>query len=150
MEIADLLSPDRIALDAKPRDKTQTLRLLADRLAGPGSGPSATAIAAALTARETLGSTGLGRGFALPHARIEGLDRFTGAILRLARPIDFAAIDGAPVDLVFGLLIPAGNDAGAIATLAAIARLGRDPAVTDRLRRSRDAAEVLAALTTRL
>ena len=148
MEIADLLGPERVALDAKARDKAQALRLVADRLAN--TGPSSAAIEASLDARETLGSTGLGRGFALPHARIDGLDRFIGAFFRLARPIDFAAIDGAPVDLVFGLLIPTGNDAAAIATLAAVARLGRDPAVTDRLRRCRDPLEALTALTTRL
>ncbi|MBN8871859.1 MAG: PTS sugar transporter subunit IIA [Rhodospirillales bacterium] len=148
MEIADLLTADRIALDAKLRDKSQVLRLLAERLGGRAL--TAAAVEAALAARESLGSTGLGRGFALPHARLEGLERPTGAFLRLARPIDFAAIDGEPVDLVFGLLIPAGDDAGAIASLAGVARHCREPAVADRLRRARGAAEALAVLTTRL
>src|ERR1700689_4601385 len=111
MEIADFIAPDRIALDLRVRDKTQLLQDLAKRAEPACGGVPADAILSALLSREGLGSTGLGRGFALPHARIEGLKQFVGLFARLARPIDYDAIDGAPVDIVFLLLMPseAGN-----------------------------------------
>src|ERR1700689_1698444 len=111
MDIADFIAQDRIALDLRVRDKGQLLRELAKRVAPFGDGIGSDAILAALLSRETLGSTGLGKGFALPHARMEGLKQFVGLFARLARPIDYDAIDGAPVDIVFLLLMPseAGN-----------------------------------------
>ena len=80
------------------------------------------------------GSTGLGAGFALPHARVEGLDDYIGLFLRLARPIEFEAIDGRPVDLAFVLLIPFETRTPHVAVLAAIARRIRDTTVAARLR----------------
>jgi PTS system nitrogen regulatory IIA component len=70
------------------------------------------AIAAALSAREALGSTGVGAGVALPHARVEGLSRTVAAFARLDSAIDFEAVDDEPVDLVFLLLSPPGGDKG--------------------------------------
>ena len=90
----------------------------------PGLTPEA--VQAALAAREQLGSTGLGAGFALPHARIEGLDAYLGLFVRLAKPIDFEAIDGKPVTLVFVLLIPSETTIPHVAALAAISRRFRD------------------------
>jgi nitrogen PTS system EIIA component len=95
---------------------------------------------AALQARENLGSTGLGSGFALPHARLVRLTRPFASFVRLARPIDFAAIDERPVDLVILLLTP--EDAGSqhLATLAALARPLREEGFVQRLRQAPDAA----------
>src|SRR5262245_51497064 len=76
----------------------------------------------ALRAREQLGSTRLGEGFALPHARIEGLDRFFGMFARLSRPIQFDSVDDRPVDLVFLLLIPMAAQIEHVAALATISR----------------------------
>ncbi len=96
----------------------------------------------ALQAREVLGSTGLGKGFALPHARLDALSKFFALFVRLARPIDFAAIDGRPVDLVILLLTPANAGSQHLATLAALSRPLRDEAFVQRLRRAPDAAGV--------
>jgi PTS system nitrogen regulatory IIA component len=145
MEIADLLSPDRVVLGLAVRDKAGLLAELARR-AGATLGIPPPAIVAALQAREQLGSTGLGRGFALPHTRLPGLSGFFGLFARLGRPIPFQAIDEKPVDLVFLLLIPerAGNEH--VGALAAISRALRDPAVLERLRRADSADAVWRSL----
>jgi nitrogen PTS system EIIA component len=107
----------------------------------------AEAVEAALLAREQLGSTGLGGGFALPHARIEGLDGFLGLFVRLAKPVDFAAIDDKPVTLVFVLLIPSEGAVAHVAALAAISRRFRDAALVASLRAVKTPAEAYGFLT---
>ena len=145
MEIAEFIAPDRFAIDLRMRDKTQLLQELAKR-AEPSSGLPAATILAALRSREQLGSTGLGKGFALPHARIEGLTQFIGLLARLARPIDYDAIDDAPVDLVFLLLMPAATGNNHVAALAAVSRRFRDANTVARLRKA-DAATAFGILT---
>ena len=95
-----------------------------------------------LQAREALGSTGLGKGFALPHARLEPLPSRFALFAQLARPIDFAAIDGHPVDLVILLLTPADMGSEHLATLAALSRPLRDERFLRRLRQAADTQEV--------
>jgi nitrogen PTS system EIIA component len=146
MDIADFIAADRIVIDPRVRDKAGLLRDLARRLEPFCDGLFADAILAALLSRETLGSTGLGRGFALPHARIEGLPRLVGLFARLGRPIDYDAIDGVPVDLVFLLLMPATADNNGIAALAAVSRRFRDGDTVARLRKA-DAKSALDILT---
>jgi nitrogen PTS system EIIA component len=96
--------------------------------------------------REALGSTGFGRGVAIPHARIDGLTRPVVAFLRLEQPVDFDAADGMPVDCVFGLLSP--DQAGAVhlQALAAISRLTRDDRMRARLAAAPDADALYAVL----
>ena len=146
MSIAELLTADRVVLGLDVADQAALLAALARR-AAPPSAIDASAIVAALTAREALGSTGLGQGFALPHARLGGIAAPVGVFARLARPIGFAAIDGAPVDLAFLLLTPARANAATLAALAAIARRMRAAGVAARLRAAGTAAELLAILT---
>ena len=92
-----------------------------------------------LNERESLGSTGFGRGVAMPHARVEGIKRPVAALLKLAEPADFAAADGLPVDLVFGLVSPEQCGATHLHALAAISRLVRDERVHDALNEAPDA-----------
>jgi len=147
MELAEFLTPDRVVLDLRARDKPHLINDLS-RLAGNAAPRTAeAAIRAALLEREQLGSTGLGGGFALPHARIDGLDRFIGLFARLARPIQFDAIDGKPVDLVFVLLIPANGAPDHVTALAAISRRFRDAAVLAKVRRSDTPAAAFGVLT---
>ena len=91
-------------------------------------------ILAALEQREKLGTTGIGDGIAIPHARVEGLDRLTGFFIRLAAPIEYDALDDAPVDLVFLLVAPEAASTLQLKALARIARLLRDPELGARLR----------------
>jgi nitrogen PTS system EIIA component len=138
MRVADLIAPAQVLAALRVQDKPQLLAELARR-ASATTGIDAPMIITALQTREQLGSTGLGKGFALPHARIDGLTAFFGLFARLARPIDFQAIDGQPVDLVFLLLIPPDANAEHVAALAAIARPIRDPQFVRELRRAKDA-----------
>ena len=86
-----------------------------------------------LDEREKLGSTGFGRGVAIPHARIPGIQRPIAALIKLQHPVDFAAADGMPVELVFGLLSPENSGAAHLHALAAISRLMREEEVRDAL-----------------
>ena len=89
--------------------------------------------------REKLGSTAVGNGIAIPHGKLPKLEKLFGLFARLERPIDFEALDGQPVDLIFLLLAPEGAGADHLKALARIARLLRDPAIARKLRGVRDA-----------
>jgi len=143
--LSDLLRLDRIVPRLKASDKTRLLTELARR-AAPELGIPAPDLAALLAAREALGSTGVGAGIAVPHARVEGLLAPTGLFARMDRPIDYAAIDGQPVDLVFLLLSPTREAGGHLAALAAVSRRLRDRRVADALRRTDDPARMQALL----
>ena len=95
------------------------------------------AILASLTEREQLGSTGFGQGVAIPHGKIEGLKRIYGLFARLSEPLDYKAIDGRPVDLVFLLLSPPDAGAEHLKALAAISRVTRHAATLEKMRGAR-------------
>ncbi|MDT0576215.1 PTS sugar transporter subunit IIA [Croceicoccus sp. F390] len=103
-------------------------------------------VLAGLVEREELGSTGFGRGIAIPHARLAGTDRAIGAILRLKTPVPFDAADQLPVELVVGLLSPCHSGADHLHALAAISRLLRDDAMRERLLSAPDNQAVYALL----
>ncbi len=146
MAIGDLIAPERVEVGLRVADKTQLLQELAGR-AAIALGLDRRAIFEALLARENLGSTGLGKGFALPHARLDAVREPFALFLRLARPIDFAAIDDGPVDLVILLLTPANGGNQHLATLAALSRPLRNAGFVQKLRQARDAAAVHGLLT---
>lgn len=145
MRLDELIGPDRIVLGLRVQHKTQLLQELAKRAAAAFS-LDERRIFEALRNRETLGSTGLGKGFALPHARLEALTAPVALLVRLARPIDFAAIDERPIDLGVLLLTPADAATDHLATLATVSRAMRDDSVAERLRRAPDAAAAHAVL----
>lgn len=97
--------------------------------------------------REKLGSTGFGRGVAIPHARLEGVKRPATVVLRLEKPVDFDAADGMPVDLVFGLISPENAGAVHLQALAAVSRLVRNEDMRDMLSQAHDAEAIFALLT---
>ena len=143
--IAALLPDEHIELALRAADKSAALASLASKAAGLSAQPYAVLLAA-LTAREALGSTGIGHGIAVPHARIAGFSRLFGLFARLHKPLAFDAIDGQPVDLIVLLLSPAEANAEHLATLAAISRWLRDKTVADRLRTAASVAAVRALL----
>lgn len=108
--------------------KRAILKALAGRFASV-YGLDAKRVFEGIEQREALGSTGFGRGVAIPHARIEGVNRPVAAFLRLDSPVEFEAADGMPVDLVFGLLSPEAAGAAHLHALAAISRMMRDEAM---------------------
>jgi PTS system nitrogen regulatory IIA component len=133
MPLADLLSPKAVILNLHARCKREALSALADRAAAL-TGADAAVIREALMEREKLGSTGVGRGVAIPHGKIEGLAAMTGLLAKLDQPIDFEAVDDQPVDLIFVLLAPADASAAHLKALAKVSRLLRDDRVREALR----------------
>ena len=146
MNIADLLAPDAVVPVLKATSKKQVLQELA-RLAAPRTGLAERAIFDVLLERERLGSTGVGRGIAIPHGKLAGLERIHGMFARLETPIEYEAIDSEKVDLVFLLLAPEGAGADHLKALARVSRLLRDPAICAKLRAATDARALHAVLT---
>lgn len=140
MQLSDFLDIDAIKSALPGGNKRSVLKQLAE-LASQRVKVDSAAVLASLNEREQLGSTGFGQGVAIPHAKVEGLGNIYGLFVRLAEPVDYKAIDGRPVDLVFLLLSPPGAGADHLKALAAISRVTRDAATLERLRgaRSRDA-----------
>jgi len=140
MQLADFLDCDAIKTSLPGGNKRSLVQQLAN-LAGQRLGIDSAAIVAALNEREQLGSTGFGQGVAIPHAKIDGLPEIYALFARLGEPVDYKAIDGRPIDLVFLLLSPPDAGAEHLKALAAISRVTRDAATLERLRgaRSRDA-----------
>ena len=143
MQISDLLDPSRVAVRSGASSPRQVLVHLADLVAA-GLHLAPEGVLDALLAREALGSTGLGDGVAVPHARLAGLQRVTGALIRLETPAPFEALDGRPVDLVFGLFSPLDAGAEHLRALAAASRLLRRSEVRARLRAARTAESLYA------
>jgi len=146
MKIADFLSPNDVMLDIAAADKQKLLSALS-RKAGPIIDVRPERILAELEKREGLGSTGVGGGVALPHARFDQVGKPTGVFVRLRKPIAFDAVDGQPVDIVFLLLLPQTPDGDTLGALASIARKLRKPEITAALRGARDGAEIYRALS---
>ena len=140
MQLADFLDCDAIKTALPGGNKRSLMKQLAE-LAGQRVGAPPAAVLAGLNEREQLGSTGFGQGVAIPHAKIDGLEDIYALFARLGEPVDYKAIDGRPVDLVFVLLSPPDAGAEHLKALAAISRVTRDAATLERLRgaRSRDA-----------
>jgi PTS system nitrogen regulatory IIA component len=146
MDVKEFLSPDNALADVHASDKIDIVRALASRAAKAINVP-AEEILKLLLKREELGSTGTGGGIAVPHARIAGLRQPFGILVRLSNGIDFDAIDGQPVDLIFLLLLPAAADKDQLSALAAVARTLRDPNSTRDLRGARTGEDLYRAMT---
>jgi PTS system nitrogen regulatory IIA component len=140
MQLSDFLDCDAIKTALPGGNKRSVLKQLAE-LASQRVGVASASVLASLNEREQLGSTGFGQGVAIPHAKVEGLGSIYGVFARVAEPVDYKAIDGRRVDLIFLLLSPPGAGAEHLKALAAISRVTRDAATLERLRgaRSRDA-----------
>lgn len=146
MLIVDMITPDCVVSNLHVPSKKALLQEVAKRLAVI-AGPSERAIFDVLLERERLGSTGFGRGIAVPHGKLPGLPRLVGLFARLEKPIDYGAIDDRPVDLVFALLAP--EDAGAdhLKALARVSRLMRNRPICEKLRGTERADAIYALLT---
>jgi PTS system nitrogen regulatory IIA component len=146
VEVDGFLAPERVLLDWRSASKRQLFQDLA-AAAAAATGIDAAAILAALNQRERLGTTGIGEGIAIPHARVPDLEQLVGFFARLATPVDYDALDDAPVDLVFLLLAPEEATNTQLKALARIARLLRDPGVCSRLRHEPEPRRIHELLT---
>jgi PTS system nitrogen regulatory IIA component len=144
MKLADILKPDRVVVGTSVTSKKRALEEVAKLLAAGTSGVAHGDILHSLTAREKLGSTGLGHGVAIPHGRIAGVTQSIGAFVRFKHPVDYETHDGRPVDLVFGLIVPQNATGEHLQHLAAIAEKFSDDEFCAKARATSDAAALHA------
>jgi PTS system nitrogen regulatory IIA component len=147
MQLAEILCPERIACDVSVTSKKKVLEHMGTLLGSSDPRVPAIAVTNGLFARERLGSTGFGNGVALPHTRLENVERTAAAFMRLKEPVSYDAMDDAPVDLVFGLLVPVASTEEHLQILAKIAELLSEDEVRDKLRRIDDPSELLHILS---
>ncbi|HPF24899.1 MAG: PTS sugar transporter subunit IIA [Hyphomonas sp.] len=132
-DLTSLLEGGVILPSFEASSRKQAIHALAEALAeATGLGPRQ--IEDAVMERERLGSTGVGEGVAIPHARVDGLEKPVGGFMHLVSGVDFEAIDERPCDLIFMLLAPKSAGADHLRALAQVSRVFRQPAVRDALR----------------
>ena len=148
MNISDLLAPEAVLPALKVQSKKQLLQDLAARAAILTRLPEKR-IFETLFERERLGTTGVGAGIAIPHGRMTGIAKITGLFARLESGLDYEAVDGRPVDLVFMLLAPENAGADHLKALARVSRLLRSQPTCEKLRAAGTAEAIYAILTDR-
>lgn len=146
IDTAELITPERIRCNESVHSKKRALELAATLIAPSLPRMSRIDVFNALNSRERLGSTGLGHGVALPHARVAGSASAVAACLTLEEPIDFDAPDGERVDILFVLLVPEDCNDHHLQILAELARLFGDTAVRDQLRAASGPTDVIESL----
>jgi PTS system nitrogen regulatory IIA component len=146
MDMVNFLAQEGIVANLKASSKKQALQELSQQ-AAVLTGLHERTIFDVLLQREKLGTTGIGRGIAIPHGKMQELERLHGIFARLPKPIDFDAIDEQPVDLIFLLLAPESAGADHLKALARISRLLRDDAICAKLRGADDPEALFALLT---
>lgn len=146
MDLGDLISTDSVVSRLPAKSKKQVLQALSAHAARLAGLPERD-IFDTLLQRERLGSTGVGRGVAIPHGKLAGLSQILGVFARLEQPVDFESVDREPVDLVFLLLAPESAGADHLKALARISRLLRAPDSIEKLRASKNEAALYSLLT---
>jgi PTS system nitrogen regulatory IIA component len=147
MNISDILSPERISCAASPASKKRALEEIGALMLNADASLTQGEIFDSLLSRERLGSTGLGHGVAIPHGRVNSASTTIGAFLQLAQGIDFDAIDGQPVDLIFGLLVPAESTEEHLQVLAQLAKMFSDEVFCEKLRHANNSEELYNLLS---
>ena len=138
MNLGNLLDLRAISPRVGGSSKRQVLSVIAD-IAGRSFGLPSEPVLDALLEREAAGSTGVGHGVAVPHARLEGIDRMRAVFVRLEHPVPFEAVDDQPVDLLFALFAPKGSSSEHLRALARVSRLLRQPEIREQLRQAKTA-----------
>lgn len=145
MKISDIMTVKSVVTGIKANNKRQLLQELSVK-AAEITGINERTIFDTVLERENLGSTGFGGGTALPHGRIAELGKVFGIFAKLNTPVDFEAIDGKPVDLVFLLVSPEGSGADHLTALAQVSRILKDEATCNKLRASSGEDEIYSLL----
>ena len=141
MAISALLSPQKIFIDTEVSSKKKLLELIANITADQTRLPEST-IYTNLLNRERLGSTGLGQGFAVPHARLPELEETVGCFFRLKQPVNFESPDNLPVDLVFTIIIPQEANEEHLLILSSLARIFSDADICEAIRTAASRQEI--------
>lgn len=147
MNISEILSPESVILDSGCHSKKDALDTLAETIAHSDNSTSQAEVFDCLCSRERLGSTGLGNGIAIPHGRLKNSNKTIAAFLQLEDGIDYDAVDKAPVDLLFALIVPEDSTEEHLQTLATLAEMFSDVDTISKLRQSDSSAEIYTLLT---
>lgn len=145
MQLSSILSPNRTLCGAPGSSKKRVLENIASFISEDSPALNANQVFEHLISREKLGSTGLGNGIAIPHCRIKDCDHIIGSLIRLDEAVDFDAMDGVPVDLLFVLLVPEDVQGEHLEVLAKLAEMFSDSAFCKQLRQAKTS-EALYAL----
>jgi PTS system nitrogen regulatory IIA component len=148
MTLDQLIKPDRVLCNAHARSKKHCLEILSELLSSATPEVSNEEIFSRLVERERLGCTSMERGTAFPHCRMPGVNDSFGALVKLSSPIDFDSTDGEPVDLLFGLMVPAEMNEGHYADTRMITGLLSDASLHDNLRTATSSRDLYQALIT--
>ncbi len=147
LTIAEILSPQRVRLDQECASKKCALELISQVIAAAQPGLEAWNIFDTLLNRERLGSTGIGRGIAIPHGKLPALKAPVGAFVRLSKGIDFDSPDDQPVTLIFAILVPEGGEEAHLAILSQLARRFSDPEFCTAIRNTQSSDTAFSLLT---
>jgi len=147
MLISDLLNPERVHCNVQSSSKKRLLELISEDLARQSEQLSKRQIFESLIARERLGSTGLGKGVAIPHGRVKGSSNVQASFIRLKTPVPFEAIDGQPVDLLFCLAVPEDCSEDHLKLLAQVAELFSDADLLRQLREAESSEQIIQLLS---
>lgn len=147
MLISDLLSPERIRCDVHSSSKKRLLEIISRELTRNSDDLNQREVFESLCARERLGSTGLGKGVAIPHGRVKGSHDVQASFIRLKKPLPFDALDGEPVDLLFAIAVPENCNEDHLKLLAQVAELFSDPDLLMQLRAAEGSGNLLKLLS---
>jgi PTS system nitrogen regulatory IIA component len=147
MNIKSLLSPDCVLFQHQCASKKRLLETIASHICDLNTDLDPGNVFSALIARERLGSTGLGKGIAIPHCRIADCTQTIGVLVTLATPIYFNAIDNEPVDIIFVLVVPEDGHQDHLQTLATLAETFSDEVCLEKIRNAKDADELYNIVT---
>ena len=147
MNISDILSPECIYPNMDCHSKKDALDTLAKSIADSDNSISQTEVFECLIARERLGSTGLGNGIAIPHGRLKNGKKTLAAFIQLESAVEYDAVDNAPVDLLFALIVPEDSTEEHLQTLAKLAEMFSDTSTLKKLRQSDSATDMYTILT---
>jgi len=146
LSLEEIIKPDSVLCNANARSKKHCLEILSELLVRSIPDTPADDIFESLVDRERLGCTSLSAGVAFPHCRVDGLDQNSAALIKLSEAVDFDCVDGEPVDLVFGLLVPRKLDDSHHADIKSIARILGDLELRMTLRNCSTSNELYSAL----
>lgn len=146
MELTSILAPGAVRVVSHLTSKKRLFQEIGEVMAAV-HGLNASIAIDGLQERESLGPTGVGHGVALPHARLQELDKIIGVFMRLEKPLDYDSVDRQPADLIFALFAPKDSGVDHLKALALVSRTMRDASVVAKLRANTDPAKLYAILT---
>lgn len=147
MQLSEIIAIDRIKNDLDIHSKKRALEELSQLLTAGQTQLTSGAVFDSLISRERLGATGVGYGIAIPHGRIKGCEKITGAFIKLHEGVDFNAVDNVPVDTLFALIVPEESTDEHLQVLALLASMFNDKSFREKLQRSKTNEEIFKLLS---